>query len=237
MMRSPRSPSPDHASGFTLIELLVVIAIIAILAAMLLPVLGKAKQSGKKAACLNNLHELGIGLQMYAEDNNGWIPRANDPLWYEVLSTPISRGTNGFIGTKVFACPSYPDVRQLVGYVVNGWKFASATDPYGDELTGMSKLSAIRRPSDTIYLADDADGSWRPIITDTGIIGSTEVQDVWSVDHLPYSFASDPPKLNAQPRVAPTRHGRGPNVMYFAGNAEIRRAVSITIEDWRTLHY
>jgi prepilin-type N-terminal cleavage/methylation domain-containing protein/prepilin-type processing-associated H-X9-DG protein len=67
--------------GFTLIELLVVIAIIAILAAMLLPALAKAREKAREVVSLNNLHQLGILVQMYANDYHGLIPAGSMWRW------------------------------------------------------------------------------------------------------------------------------------------------------------
>ena len=64
--------------AFTLIELLVVIAVIATLASLLLPVLGRARESGRATACLSNLHQMGIALQLYVEDNRNHFPEMQD---------------------------------------------------------------------------------------------------------------------------------------------------------------
>ena len=67
----------DRQRGFTLIELLVVIAIIAILMAILMPALNRAKEQGKRAACLNNLRQMTLGWILYADDNDDKIVHAN----------------------------------------------------------------------------------------------------------------------------------------------------------------
>jgi prepilin-type N-terminal cleavage/methylation domain-containing protein/prepilin-type processing-associated H-X9-DG protein len=233
-MTSTASTDSSGTRGFTLIELLVVIAIIAILAAMLLPALSRAKAKATQTYCYNNLKQMGLAMLIYSDENQGRVPRGNEPFWWQVF-IPYLGGTRAardqYGRVKVYTCPSYPDKRQVMCYVVNAWTFSSPLDPTGREIIGLQNLSRIQRPVATIYFTDNENASWRPIFTSTSIIGSDSLNDVWSPNHLPYGPTGR--TLSNERRVAARRHGEGANLMYFDGHTGSLNARRMNVDDWR----
>jgi len=214
--------------GFTLIELLVVIAIIALLMGILMPALRKVREQGKDVICRNNLRQIGIAANLYAEANNMLIPRSAEwsagiEPWFQLFMLYLSQKDidGDYRSVDIFRCPSYPDKEQTVCYVVNGWTSDNS-------VRGRSRLTDCRRPGSIIYLADNEDGPWRTIIRNASDRDVTRC-DVFRPEHLP---GSDSEGVTGGRRVARARHKSGCNCLFLDWHVEWMDAEDITEDLW-----
>ncbi len=154
---------------FTLIELLVVIAIIALLAAMLLPALSRARENAKSSFCLNNLKQLGSLLHLYTSDNGDRLPPSNNgsQFWSEIISDYFST-TEAFANqtSRLYECPTainqFSDPNQIYQYHRNYAANNLVLTDYRDEPPRL--ISSVKQASTIAALLDapnfDEYGCW-----------------------------------------------------------------------------
>ena len=238
----PRSTTCPHVGGrgFTLIELLVVIAIIAILAALLLPALSRAKAKAHATKCLSNVRQIGLALVLYTGDNNDKFPRTHTWNWPSELTDPYQApgitsnwaqaiapylGNAAATNAKVFICPTTERFGRLNG--ANGW-FGTDQRFQGYMMSGYLgwarpvQLNEVQQTSVTVMVGDG------PVNTNSnnyelGPDGQPLPGGMydWADDFFAWRYIT-----NIQPeRQSP--HSQGLNINYVDGHAERVKQLAI----------
>jgi prepilin-type N-terminal cleavage/methylation domain-containing protein/prepilin-type processing-associated H-X9-DG protein len=156
------SRPPQHPRAFTLVELLVVIGIIALLIAILLPALTRAREQAKSTQCLSNLRQMGEAAFTYADDNHGSFPLSYDggSISWDFDTTNPSHIIPGFLWEgrgiiRIQQCPSYEGLSLTPGDPYTGYNYnisyigggIGELTPLGNPHTTPAKLGALHSSS------------------------------------------------------------------------------------------
>jgi len=200
--------------GFTPIELLVVIAIVAILAALLLPVLSRARSKALSVQCKNNEHQMGLALNMYLADYHFYPSFSQSglhPLWYDQLAPyypPGQRGRGQGLWNTNFQCPSFK------GNLADGGLGSYAYNWLG---TGRSGINAVSEDENLGLGFDPAELSLIPesrVKAPSDMFAIADARAAGSLDQ-PYIWM---PNWEVQGERELLRHGKGFNFLFCDGH-------------------